>query len=298
MNCDTARERIALYLYGELTADEEEALTGHLKGCRDCRAALEAEKRLHRLLDAAEAMPPEALVEECRAALGRAISETRREREPWGRKLAWLPGLRSPAWAWAARIAVAGALVGAGFLAGRWTAADPAGEPAAVQVRYVEPEAGGRVRIVLDETRRRVLEGAPKDPQIREALLAGVRNPFDPGVRAESVDLLKRMASAAEVRRALLYALENDPNDGVRLKALEGLRAYVSEPECRRVLSRVLLRDRNPGIRAKAVDLLAGAMDADVVGAFQELLRFEQNDYLRLRSVRALEAVGAPPETF
>ncbi len=300
MNCDAARERIPLYLYGELTGEQEEALARHLDECRTCRTALETEKRLHRLLDTAGAAPPEELLEECRRALGRAV-EGRLPAQRFGVRTAGPPRrrLRAPSWAAGA----AAALAAAGFFAGRWSAqlaaaADPGAAGTAMEVRYIDPQPGGRVRIVVEEKRQRVLEGTLEDSPIREALVNAVRNPLDPGVRADSVELLKGMAWSAEVREALLYALEHDPNDGVRWEALESLRAHASDPECRQALSRVLLRDRNPGIRSAAIDLLANSPDADVVGAFQELLRFEQNDYVRLRGIRALEALGAPVETF
>jgi len=301
MNCDTAREQIPLYLYGELTAEQEAALSEHLESCRECRAALEGEKRLHGLLDAASAAPPEELLEQCRAALERAVAEERMAQGRRARAAGLLGGrYRAPSWAgWAA----AAALAAVGFLAGRWSAqpatgAGAGGTEAAIEVRYIEPQADGRVRVVVEEKRRRVLEGALGDPHIREALVKAVRNPVDPSVRTDAVELLKGMAWSAEVREALLYALEHDPNDGVRWRALEALQAHASDPECRQALARVLLRDRNPGIRSAAIDLLANSPDAEVVGAFQELLRFEQNDYVRLRSIRALEALGAPVETF
>ncbi len=301
MNCDSARGQIPLYLYGELTAKQEAALSAHLEGCRECRAALEKEKRLHGLLDAARAALPEELVEECRQALGQTVGgASPAESGSYGGAGRLSHGFRTPPWAaWAA----AAALAAAGFFAGRWSAqagagAGPGGAETAMEVRYIEPQPGGRVRILVEEKRERVLEGALEDPRVREALLTAVHNPVDPSVRADSVELLKALTWSAEVREALLYALEHDPNDGVRWKALEGLRAHASDPECRRALSRVLLRDRNPGIRSAAIDLLANSADADVVGVFQELLRFEQNDYVRLRSIRALEALGAPVETF
>ncbi len=306
MNCESAREQIPLYLYGELTAEQEEALDQHLDGCESCRVALEAEKRLHLILDAAAVPPPPDLLEECRTGLLRTVKSRPAATggSRWRDRLAGWLGFRAEPVPLPLRAAGAGALVAVGFFAARWTAADtprlgnPGQQPVAVQVRYIEPEPAGRVRIVLEETRQRVLAGSLEDQRIREALLSALRNPVDPGLRAESVDLLKMRAATQEVRDALLYAVEHDPNDGVRLKALEGLRAHAADPECRRVLSRVLLRDRNPGIRSMAIDLLVSSANADVVGTLQELLRVEDNDYLRLRSVRALEALGAPTETF
>jgi HEAT repeat protein len=70
------------------------------------------------------------------------------------------------------------------------------------------------------------------------------------------------------------------------------------------VLTRVLLADENPGVRTKAIDLLmqgGGAQrmtDPATVGALQELLRKEDNNYIRLRTQRALQEVNASPGVY
>jgi hypothetical protein len=112
------------------------------------------------------------------------------------------------------------------------------------------------------------------------------------------MELLKRQSEAAEVRTALLAALRGDPNPGVRLKALDALKPYSSEPEVRRVLSHVLLNDDNAGIRTQAVDLLVQQREQEMVGVFQELMRREDNDYIRLRTQRVLREMNASVDTF
>ncbi len=58
-----------------------------------------------------------------------------------------------------------------------------------------------------------------------------------PGLRVESVDLLKNNSQSAEIRKALVYALEHDPNAGVRLKALDGLKQFAEDPDTRQALT-------------------------------------------------------------
>lgn len=306
MTCDAVQRELSLYLYGELPSEGEERVEQHLENCEACRRALEIEKRIHRTLDAVEHLPPAELLEYCRLDLARALRrEEKAGRRSW---TTWWPitggwGSLSAAW-W--RPAGAVALVAIGFLGARWTA--PGGglpgeststsEPISTQVRYVEPSGSGRVRLVVDETRQRVFSGNLSDKRVQEMLLAAVRNPSDPGVRAESLDLLKEQGASGEVRDALLYALEHDPNDGVRLRALEGLRAQAADPAVRRALSRVLLADQNPGVRSVAIDLLVQSRDEDVVATLQQMLQREQNSYLRLRGEKALEEMNAPVETF
>ena len=83
----------------------------------------------------------------------------------------------------------------------------------------------GQVQIVLEETRQRVLSGDVDDDGIRTLLLRAARESSDPGVRVETMDLLKgqpQSAGRANERCCMLF--EHDTNAGVRLKALEALR--------------------------------------------------------------------------
>ncbi|MBY0376147.1 MAG: zf-HC2 domain-containing protein [Bryobacteraceae bacterium] len=53
LECEAAVEQLSLYLYSELSFDEEELLEQHLAGCAKCRMSLEQEKALHGMLDGA-----------------------------------------------------------------------------------------------------------------------------------------------------------------------------------------------------------------------------------------------------
>ncbi len=312
MTCDSVSKQLPLYLYGELTFDQEEAVAEHLDECLACTRELERQKRLLAAVDSAEVVPPAGLLEQCRLELPGTLRHSvavpsNRSRLSWVRAV--FTGRQAMMAGWL-RPAGAVALVAIGFFAARITGGNPdaidlsmggmsfSEEPVATQVRMVETTGGGNVQIVVEETRQRVLSGSVEDERISGLLLAAVRNPADPGVRAESLDMLKSRRTCEEVKQALLYALEHDPNDGVRLKALEGLRAYAGDPESRRALSRVLLHDDNPGIRTAAIDLLVRTDDVDVVETLQKLLRQEENNYLRLRSQQALEKMNASIETF
>ena len=111
----------------------------------------------------------------------------------------------------------------------------------ASRVRYVEPAADGRIHIVVDETRQRVVSGLVDDQQIRGLLLAAAKDPSDPGLRAETVEILNTQAQSADVRDALIFAVQHDVNAGVRLRALEGLKPFALQPEVRTALTQVLL---------------------------------------------------------
>src|SRR6202030_1263377 len=129
-------------------------------------------------------------------------------------------------------------LLALGFLGARFTPflsqSFPGGasEAGVARVRDVQTAPDGRVRIVVDETRQRTISGGLDDQKIQSLLLEAVRDPNDPGLRSDSVELLKNThAQSADVRDALIYELQNDENTGVRLKALAGLKSFVQQPE-------------------------------------------------------------------
>ena len=72
MNCNSVKELRALYLYGELPAQEEDDFEQHVHACSACRSDLDSEKTLHRGLDEFRLEPPPQLLVECRRELFRA----------------------------------------------------------------------------------------------------------------------------------------------------------------------------------------------------------------------------------
>lgn len=306
MNCEQARDQFALFLYGELSFDEEEAIEQHLEACKGCATALDRMRTFHEAILDEGMEPSSALLSRCRLQLRAGISAAQPQAgRGWGSWIRW--SVASPV---ILRFAGAAALVAFGFFGSRLlntqggsafggNIAGIRSDPAAARVRYVEPDADGRVQIVIDETRQRVVSGRLEDDAIRRLILTAARDSSDPGLRAESVEILKSRGGQAEVRQALLYALQHDSNPGVRLKALEGLKPFAGDDvDTRKVLSRVLLSDDNPGVRTQAIDLLVQHKRPDVAGVLQQLLRKEQNNYVRQLSEKALREMNASIETF
>ena len=164
-------------------------------------------------------------------------------------------------------------------------------------VRDVAAGADGRVRLTLDETRRREVTGRLEDANIKEYILAASRDE-DPAVRVESVGLLKQSVDLPDVRDSLLNALAGDPNDGVRLKALDALRPVASDPTVTKTLSQVLLTDANPAVRMQVIDLMVTRRDDSVVGTFQNLMQREDNNGVRLKVSKILKDWNASIGTF
>ncbi len=310
MTCEEARKNLPLFLYGELSFDEEEQVEIHVDECAACQVALTREKAMFAALDAAEMVPPTELLEESRAELRRRLQTMRGDapmrapgmwdkfREGFTVRFHFAPGL--------AQVAGAAAMLVLGFLTARVAPNSFLGnfhaagmlDPATSRVRYVEPLSSGRVQIVLDETRQRVLSGNVDDQNIQRLLLTAAKDQSDAGLRVESVDLLKNNSQSAEIRTALVYALEHDPNAGVRLKALDGLKQFAEDPDTRQALTQVLLADDNPGVRTQVIDLLVQRHTQSMVGVLQELMEKEDNGYIRMRCQKVLQDMNASAETY
>jgi hypothetical protein len=316
-NCADVKDFFALYLYGELSFDEEERVESHLDGCVNCRKALERQREVQVALDNLAIEPAPSLLRSCREELHMRLVE---EEQSAGKRGWWeqftdvLTGRSGSGWM---KPAGALTLVALGFLGARLLPPGSFGsggafqmggmEPSASRVRYVEPASDGRgVQIVLDETRQRIVSGGLDDQKIRVLLLSAAKDPLDPGLRAETVEILNTSAQFSEVRDALVYALK-DQNAGVRLKAMSGLKSFAQQPEVRTALTQVLLADANPEMRSQAIDLLtkglsqdnpAMSFDRQVIGAMQEMMQKENNEYIRQRCRKALESVKASTETY
>lgn len=312
MNCDTVTKQLPLMLYGELTFDEEEIVQQHLDGCAVCRAEADKLGAFQKQLDSAEVDVPPELLANCRRTLRvstAAIADNGGPRRNLWESLAGWLGFEFLGWHSIGKPFGALALVAVGFFGARMIGPNGGAlrvgtmglgdtGPVASRVRFVEPRESGRVQIVLEETRQRILSGGADDNDIRGLLLRAARESSDPGVRVDTLDLLKTQCQSEEVRKALLHALQHDANAGVRLKALEALRPFAADDDTRTVLAQVLLKDDNPGVRTQAVDLLTQKRAPELVGLLQELMTRENNNYVRMKCQRALNEMNASVETF
>jgi hypothetical protein len=159
------------------------------------------------------------------------------------------------------------------------------------------------VRILFDQVNERAVTGTPADDNVRRLLLVAMQDTADPGIRVDSVEVLKDQ-NTADVRDALLRSVRHDSNAAVRLKALEALRPFSSEKETRDALKFVLQHDNNADVRSEAIDILApvnrgAAMSPDLAVTLQEVMRSEQeNDYVRDRCLQLLRQMNAPFDIY
>ena len=302
MDCKRFEELLPLYLYDELAEGERAGVEGHLAACPACAASAEKLRRLRAALDARPLLEPSPdLLVRCRYELEEAL-----DRETTG----WRSLVRSGFGLWPAatsfRVATALAVLLVGFSLG-WTlrqqaapAVAPGGEAGAWMgadlsglringISRVTPDPQtGAVHITLDAERRLSLEGSLDDPRIQQVLLYALKNYENPGIRHDTLEVLRTHSANPTVRESLLYALGNDPNDGVRLEALQAVRELAWSPEVRGALLDSLRKDKNPGVRVAAVNVLLEHADEEVLPTLEEVAARDTNLYVRLKCANAI----------
>jgi anti-sigma factor RsiW len=308
MNCETAKDLLVLLNCGELSFEDEEAVETHVAACPACAAERQKLEHLDALLEFQSATVSPDLLSRCRRDLSARLTQEAPRRAglslaAWWRSLYSAPLFSAP---WL-KPAAAVTLLAIGFAGGKLvrpgsphlTAALPAiVQPVADNsASGLEPASAEEAPVAYQPVQRATVLAEPADARVRNLLLAAV-NDQDPALRVDSIDLLQQRCGDETVRRTLLGALRTDKNSGVRLKALDALRPYAQNPETRAVLAGVVLNDNSPAIRAQAIDLLVQSRDADVAATLQEVLRREENPYIRERSVHALRAMKASTGTF
>lgn len=315
MTCDECQRNVSLYLYGELEFAQEEALEQHLEQCASCRQFLVREKTWHTSLNSTRRDAPLELLAQCRQELNVAITQDAEGKR--ARRLFWLDWTEPFTGRWSLGLALASFLVFLGFTSARWidrhglsigtenTATSDMSlvNPSYAHIREIQPDGHNQVRILFDQVNRRAVTGTPDDQTVRRLLLAAMQDTTDPGIRVDSVEVLKGQ-NGIDIRDALLKTVRHDPNAAVRLKALESLRPFASDIATRDALKFVLQHDSNADVRSEAIDILAPVgpnldVTPDLAITLQEIMRSEQeNDYVRARCLQVLRSVNAPLDIY
>jgi hypothetical protein len=313
MNCNDFSENLPLLMYDELPLGERAAFEAHLAGCSNCQSVLEKSRQLQALLSerTSPEVAPDFLVR-CRLALDEALD---REQTSWrGALREWLPrlGIVRPAGALAALTLVvlgfglgwalrprAGVLVPGAEKGLSLGSAMGLGDARISGISQVSPDPKtGGVRITLNAERRMTLEGSLDDDNVRKVLVYALKSYDNPGIRVDTLEALGASGNNPSVQPELLYTLMNDPNLGVRLEALKAVRRMNWNPEVRQALLDVVHQSKaNQGLRGAVVDELVkhAVKDKDEVAlsALEQLAANDPNDYVRVKSLRALVALGA-----
>ncbi|PYV32309.1 MAG: hypothetical protein DMG22_13820 [Acidobacteria bacterium] len=305
MSCQEFEENFSLYIYGELAAEDRAALDEHVAACPACRIRLGETERLLALLS--ERPSPEVtpeLLARSRMSLEEALDK---EAVPSWRNLfeRWFVGFGS---ALPSRAAVALTLLVLGFGLG-WEIRPRVGTPSStgtagltegylgdLRINNISQvpsgTENGQVRISVDADHHMELEGSLDDPRIRQLLVNAVMDYDNPGIRHDSLSVLRSNPEQPSVRGALLYAMQNDPNAGLRLEALQAAQELAWTPEVRQAFLTTLEKDKNSGVRVAAVDALTEHANSSILPALERLAASDPNRYVRLKSLSALRKLN------
>jgi hypothetical protein len=315
------RDRISLYLYGELEGEDRESFEREMEASAELREAVTDEERFLRGLHARRNLDAsETVLAQCRHDLMREVYRAERPSGPsawfahfWnslaGVRLMWQPTAALALLAWGffggratqtlwrgVETAVAPAVRGGQVVARQQSLLD-ASPVSVTDVHSVanDPSGMGAVEIVVEE--RRTIRGNPNDPFIRSLLLNSVASAHS-GARLESLEALGRDLSDQDARKALVRALVEDQNPGVRIKALEALAPHAKDPDVRAALVHAVRGDENPGMRVMAIDLLTKDPDRELAGVLQDLVATETNSYVKMRCQKALVDLNASLDVY
>jgi hypothetical protein len=276
MKCEEVQKNIGLCVYDELADDVRCELEQHIGGCATCASEWQRFREFHAALQAFPVQEPSpSLLASSRMRLQESLETTKADGfwHQVSKPAAWFRQVRfAPALASAIFIFMLGFAGGAGTtykLASRnsfasrnsgTTATASPGEPPAelpvsgIRSIYREP-ASDQINIKYETVSAHETEGPLNSQRIQQLLLFAARNPYNSGVRMNSVGLLTQAADDTNIRETLMYALRYDAAPRVRLTALRALRPYVkSDVRVRNVMLEALLDDAAPGIRAEALD--------------------------------------------
>jgi len=216
MNCELAQENIVLSVYGELPDERVPQLEQHLSQCERCRLEMEAVAALHKAMSA---IPPEepspSLLARTRMRLDEALDTVphsgflRRMSQTFRRGAGTLRGAPMMA----SLLLVTGVAAGGygGYRLAQRNAIQSvptrnsaalasladldAGQVAGVSGINIEPGTENvevRFQRLIPETAFGTLD----DPQIRQLLILGARQRFNPTVHDDSVNLLAQECQA------------------------------------------------------------------------------------------------------
>ncbi len=320
MESELLRQRIRLYLYGELGLADRLEVERTRDEDADFRELFEEERAFLLSLNAdgfGDGL--DDMLEECRMDLALAVTQEERQpgRATLGTRLAmafrgFRDSLAQHRMVWQPAAAVL--LLCVGFLGGRsdlvppfWTDAtegtlivseelpdDPQRALTGIENVSLNPE-DDKIQIVFEE--RRVVTGASSDPFIRSMLLSSVEGSHA-GARLSSLEALSGHAADIEVRRALLRRMVEDENPGIRLMALDAVRSQVAQPDVRQALVRALQSDPNSGMRVHAIQALGEHPDRDLAGPLQEFVQRESNPFVVEETQRILHSLGASVDHY
>lgn len=319
--CPEFEPRIILYAADELEGREKDALEEHLDLCKQCFAALDAERKLLEMATQGRLEPTPGLLASCRNQFEDSLDEMD-HRSIWKR---WSEALFPTHWLAMYPAASVAALLLIGISVGMVVPWHSEGQNAASPIRSAamltspgldtqalqsanvsginwtpssDSSQPPQIVIQLSTQRPLTVQGTVDDSDVKRFLLYVLQNNhrFSPDVRINAVELLKARASDPDVERAFSQAVLTDHNPAVRLKALEALSSGKQDNTSIQTMVSALTKDSNIGVRVEAINALRAiseqgglAADPNAVNVLRERMRTDSNMYIRLQSAAAVQ---------
>jgi len=268
MMCERIREQIPECLAGKLSKADRERVIGHLETCSGCRNELAELGIVWRGLESMAVPEPGGelrtrfmgMLEAYQAGMEQAPVGHALAGPPVNRWFAWWPA--QPAW----QVAIAGVLLIAGIVAGRYVAAGP---------KEMTPEMAQ-------------LKGQVEG--LRQLVALSLLQAQSPSDRLRGVSFSSQIIRPdAEVEQSLLHAINHDANVNVRLSAVDAIEKYAGDPAVRRALVDAVGVQDSPIVQCALIDLLVDLNDRDSAPALRHLAQDGQADeVVRQRATLAM----------
>lgn len=336
IDCAQMEDLCVLFVCDELAASDRAAVEAHAKSCTRCADVLAREQAIEQLLahPVRRQEPSDILLAQCRSELAEALDDATQERS----RPTWLEAFRPLRWlgqsfvghpAWSAALLVLFG-VALGVTSSYWSPGLSGSQAGAVKPVYTVssrprlsdqdlqrmsldrisygPDSGtGQPGVVLHVTTEKPFElvGSSDDTEVMRVLMFVVANGqrFDPGVRLDSLEVLRTRTEDSDVRKTLCAAARRDTNPGVRLRALEALTDAAIDDQVRQTLLDALTLDDNPGVRVEAITLLSKGVramsgqsgtpvDPQVLKVLRDRMERDPSNYVRMQSAAAIRDLG------
>ncbi|MFN7993861.1 MAG: zf-HC2 domain-containing protein [Bryobacteraceae bacterium] len=264
MTCEQAKEQIADYLAGGLSASTSEDLREHFERCPGCKQEAEALSETWKMLGLLEQEHPSAAVRTRfydsldAYRQGVAAAPAPRTRGRWFDWAGWR-------WSGLPQVAWSVALLIIGVIGGQWLGNRQRGE--------------GDLAKLQDEVQH-----------MRQLVTLSLLQQQSASERLRGVDYAYRVeGSDTQVLSALLHAVNHDPNVNVRLAAVDALRRFSGSPIMHNTLDKALVKQDSPLVQIALIDLIVDTRDKGATPALRVLERRpDANKNVRERAVWGL----------
>lgn len=314
-------ENVFLSLYGELDKEQEMELTRLFRDNPEYIDEFRELVRIHFLAGQAAMEVPEDLTAQARNNLGRALSaesapQQRKAEEPgfslsgFGRQImGWLEPASFSTWAKCTAGLAAGLVMGLFFFNNSGMPVfESVPDLAALDertsisdVRFVPFEDDSKtVELSFSVTRHYSLTDSIDNPEVQRLLAYSLVRESNPGVRIQTVGLLKENAGITrqEIKNALLTAVVTDENPVVRGQALSALKEYPGDKQVQSTLINVVRFDDNSKMRMEAINMLSDSITPgnpvprENIDAMKKQVEVEDNFYLKSQLNNILEKIS------